>query len=136
MDIKVQKVKFHPMVAYLNSKIRLDHWISDFQSDLINSKQIQRNAKFDPQAHFNIYITSNGLDRLFGIWKLENDLVAPDFKNNRFDISQPSLFLYIYREIEIERELSYGELRSKGLVLLHGHIFVFKNQIVDLNRWL
>ena len=32
----------------------LDHWISDFQSGLINSKKIPKNVKFGLQAHLNI----------------------------------------------------------------------------------
>ena len=43
------------------------------------------------------------------------------------------LSLYIYKR-ERERERGYGELRSKDLVLLHAHISVFKDQIVDPNR--
>ena len=46
-------------------KKHLDHWISDFQSGLINSKKISKNVKFGLQAHFNIEITLSGLDRLF-----------------------------------------------------------------------
>ena len=42
-------------------------WISDFQSGLINSKKIPKNVKFGLQVHFNIEITSNGLDRSFGL---------------------------------------------------------------------
>ena len=46
-----------------------NHWISDFQSGLINSKKNPKNIKFGLQAYF-IYI-SNGLDRLFGFWKFK-----------------------------------------------------------------
>ena len=38
---------------------------SDFVKYLINSKKIPNNVKFDLQAHFNIFIMLNGLDRLF-----------------------------------------------------------------------
>ena len=40
----------------------MDHWISDFQSGLINSKKIPKNVKFGLQAHFNIEIVLTGLD--------------------------------------------------------------------------
>ena len=47
--------------------VLLNHrWITNFQSGLINSKKIQKNEKFGHQAHFNIEITSNDSDRLFG----------------------------------------------------------------------
>ena len=42
-------------------------WISDFQSGLINSKKIPKNVKFGLLAHFNMEITSNSLDRPFGL---------------------------------------------------------------------
>ena len=45
------------------------HWISDFQSVLINSKKIQKNIKFGLQAHFNMEITSNGSDWSFELSK-------------------------------------------------------------------
>ena len=38
-------------------------WICGFQSGLINSKKNPKNVKFGLQVHFNIEITSNGLDR-------------------------------------------------------------------------
>ena len=41
-----------------------------FVKYLINSKKIQKNVKFDLQAHFNISIMLNILDRLFEIEKL------------------------------------------------------------------
>ena len=40
---------------------------SDFVKYLINSKKNSKNVKCDLQAHFNIFIMLNGLDRLFGI---------------------------------------------------------------------
>ena len=75
------------------------HWINDVQSGLINSKKISKNIKFGLQVHFNIEITFNGLDRLFGLRKSKNNLVAPEIRNNRLYISQPlSLSLSIYIE--------------------------------------
>ena len=41
--------------------------IAIFVKYLINSKKIQKNVKFGLQEHFNIEITSNGSDRLFGV---------------------------------------------------------------------
>ena len=65
--------------------IWLSHrWINDFQSGLINSKQIQKNVKFGLQAHFNMKNTSNGLDRLFELRKLKNKLVVFRQKCNQF----------------------------------------------------
>ena len=49
-------------------------WISDFQSGLINSKQIQKNVKFGLQAHINKENKMNGLDRSFGHSKHKNEL--------------------------------------------------------------
>ena len=54
---------------------------SSFVKYLINSKQIQKNVKFDLQAHFNIKIMLNGLDRLFGLWKSQNRKVAKVCQN-------------------------------------------------------
>ena len=39
--------------------------ISDFKTDLINSKQISKNIKFGVQTNFNIDIIYNSLDRPF-----------------------------------------------------------------------
>ena len=69
--------------------------ICDFQIGLINSKKIPKNVKYGLQAHFNIEITSNGLDRRFGLRKLKNHLVARDLRNNWFDISQIYIYIYI-----------------------------------------
>ena len=40
---------------------------NNFQKCLINSKKIPKNIKFGLLAHFNMEITSNGLDRSFGL---------------------------------------------------------------------
>jgi len=42
------------MVNPQTVKSGVHHWISDFQSGLINSKKIPKNVKFGLQAHFNI----------------------------------------------------------------------------------
>ena len=55
-------------IKYLTKSLYSDRWI--FVPILINSKKIQKNVKFDLQAHFNISNKLNGLDRLFGLWKL------------------------------------------------------------------
>ena len=52
-------------VAAQNSKISIHHWINKFQSDLINSKKIQKNVKFGLQTHINMENKMNGSDRLF-----------------------------------------------------------------------
>ena len=50
---RVQKlVKFRPL---------------NFVPILINSKTIPKNVKFDLETHFIVEITSNGLDRQFGL---------------------------------------------------------------------
>ena len=41
----------------------------NFVPILINGKKIPKNVKFGLQAHFIIEITSNNLDRRFGLWK-------------------------------------------------------------------
>ena len=51
----------------MSTKIQWSEY-SDFVKYLINSKKkIQKNVKFDLQAHFSISIMLNSLDRLFGI---------------------------------------------------------------------
>ena len=50
----------------MGTKIQWSEY-SDFVKYLINSKKIPKNVKFDLQAHFNISIMLNGLDRLFEI---------------------------------------------------------------------
>ena len=45
----------------MGTKIQRSEY-SDFVKYLINSKKIQKNIKFDLQAHFNIFIKLNGLD--------------------------------------------------------------------------
>ena len=50
----------------MGTKIQQSEY-SDFVKYLINSKKIQKNVKFDLQAHFNISNKLNGLDRLFGL---------------------------------------------------------------------
>ena len=54
--------------GYKNSMVWI--WLV-FVPILINSKKIPKNVKFGLQAHFNMEITSNGLDRSFGLskWK-------------------------------------------------------------------
>ena len=52
----------------------MNRWISNFQSGLINSKQIQKNVKFGLQAHINMENKMNGLDRPFEHWKRKNEL--------------------------------------------------------------
>ena len=54
-------------IKYLTKSLYSDRWI--FVPILINSKKIQKNVKFDLQAHFNISIKLNGLDRLFELCK-------------------------------------------------------------------
>ena len=54
-------------IKYLIKSLYSDRWI--FVPIWINPKKIQKNVKFDLQAHFNISIKLNGLDRLFGLWK-------------------------------------------------------------------
>ena len=77
-----------------NFTVLLSHrWISVFQSGLINSKQIPKNIKFGLEVYFNIEITSNGLDRLFGLQKLKNDLVAV---SETTDLILANLYIYIY----------------------------------------
>ena len=56
-----------PTVASVFTIWLSHHCISDFQSGLINSKKIPKNVKFGLQVHFNMEITSNGLDRPFGL---------------------------------------------------------------------
>ena len=49
---------------------------SSFVKYLINSKNIQQNVKFYLEIYFNIDILLNGLDRLFGLLKSQNQIVA------------------------------------------------------------
>ena len=55
-------------------------------------------VKFGLQAHFNMENTSNGLDWLFGLRKLKNELVVFRPKYNQKHISHT--IIYIYRERE------------------------------------
>ena len=72
-------------------------WISDFQSGLINSKQIPKNVKFGLHADINMENKMNGSDRLFGFWKIKNGVAALRAKCLWKHISLPlSLSLYIY----------------------------------------
>ena len=48
---------------------------SSFVKYLINSKKNSKYVKFDLQAYFNIEIMLNGLNRLFGLWKLQNRML-------------------------------------------------------------
>ena len=48
----------------MGTKIQWSEY-SDFVKYLINSKKNSKNVKFDLQAHFNISLKLNGLDRLF-----------------------------------------------------------------------
>ena len=50
----------------MGTKIQRSEY-SDFVKYLINSKKNPKNIKFDLQAHFNISIMLNSLDRLFEI---------------------------------------------------------------------
>ena len=54
-------------MAYQTVKSEAHRWISDFQSGLINSKQIPKNVKFGLQADINILNNMNGSDRPFGL---------------------------------------------------------------------
>ena len=54
-----------PTVASDFTVLLSHRWISDFQSGLIKSKKIPKNVKFGLLAHFNMEITSNGLDQSF-----------------------------------------------------------------------
>ena len=66
-----------PTVAYQTVKSGVHRWISNFQSVLINSKQIPKNIKFGLLAHFNMENKMNGSDRPFGFWKVEYWSNAP-----------------------------------------------------------
>ena len=63
-----------PTVASDFTVLLSHRWINDFQSGLINSKQIQKNVKFGLQAHINMENKMNGSDRPFGHWKHKNGL--------------------------------------------------------------
>ena len=54
-------------IKYLTKSLYSDRWI--FVPIWINPKKIQKNVKFDLQAHFNISNNLNGLDRPFGLCK-------------------------------------------------------------------
>ena len=50
----------------MSTKIQWSEY-TDFVKYLINSKKIPKNVKFGLQAYFIVEITSNGLDRRFGL---------------------------------------------------------------------
>ena len=57
-----------------------DHWISDFQSGLINSKKILKNVKFGLQAYFNMKNMLNGSDRVSEFLNVQNFNKISDFQ--------------------------------------------------------
>ena len=122
---------FYYLLSYFKNRwsngftVWLSHrWISDFQSDLINSKKIPNNVKFGLQGHFKMENTSNGLDRHFRLRKLKNKLVVFRPKYNRKHISH-TLYIYI--------EWVYGTMHSTNRSILRFNIFVFKIISVDPN---
>ena len=69
-------LKLLVFIKYFTKLLFLDNFGSlknnNYVKYLINNKKIQKNIKFDVQAHFNIDIVLNGLDRLFEFWKFQN----------------------------------------------------------------
>ena len=78
-------------IKYLTKSLYSDRWI--FVPIWINPKKIQKNVKFDLQAHFNISNNLNGLDRPFGVCKKS---VSRGVTKKRCNRIPPHIYIYIY----------------------------------------